>query len=332
MHLTGQAAQAVDQQAQQSKTQTLTDILSVLFIILLLFLTFRALLAPIVALLPSAVALIAVQPVIAASSHLGVQVSDLTPVLLVVVMLGAGTDYGLFLIFRVREEIRRGRTPHEAVAFSLAKVGESITFSGLTVMAALATVVIATFGLYKGFGPALAIGIGMALLANLTLLPALLAIFGTDRLLAARPGAGRGEARVLGSGGRTGRGPSRADPRARRRLLRRTGLVHAGLLAHRLREPDAAGQFRLGPGPGAAHRPLPGGRVGPDDRPLPPRRVRSGTNPTVLATAGAGLRASGQFSSVDRRARPERHLGDAGRAGRPPSATGRTRAAPPTCP
>ena len=38
--------------------------------------------------------------------------------------------------------------------------------------------VIATFGLYKGFGPALAIGIGMALLANLTLLPALLAIFG----------------------------------------------------------------------------------------------------------------------------------------------------------
>ena len=64
------------------------------------------------------------------------------------------------------------------MAFSLDKVGESITFSGLTVMAALSTVVIATFGLYQGFGPALAIGIAMALLANLTLLPALLAIFG----------------------------------------------------------------------------------------------------------------------------------------------------------
>jgi len=178
IHLSGPAAQAIDQQAQQSKTQTLTELLSVLFIVLLLFFTFRALLAPIVALLPSAVALIAVEPVIAASSHIGVQVSDLTPILLVVVLLGAGTDYGLFLIFRVREEIRRGRDPYDAVAFSLAKVGESITFSGLTVMAALATVVIATFGLYQGFGPALAIGIAMALLANLTLLPALLAIFG----------------------------------------------------------------------------------------------------------------------------------------------------------
>jgi RND superfamily putative drug exporter len=178
VHLTGDAAQAVDQQTQQSKTQKLTEILSVLFILLLLFFTFRALLAPFIALLPSGIALIAAEPLIAASAHVGVQVSDLTPVLLVVVMLGAGTDYGLFLIFRVREEIRRGLAPHDAVAFSLAKVGESITFSGLTVIAALITVVIATFGLYKGFGPALAIGIAMALLANLTLLPALLAICG----------------------------------------------------------------------------------------------------------------------------------------------------------
>ena len=178
VHVTGAAAQAVDQQAQQTKTQTLTELLSVLFILLLLLFTFRALLAPIVALLPSAVALIAVEPVIAASAHLGIQVSDLTPVLLVVVLLGAGTDYGLFLIFRVREEIRKGLAPHDAVAFSLEKVGESIAFSGLTVIAALSTVVIATFGLYQGFGPALAIGIAMALLANLTLLPALLAILG----------------------------------------------------------------------------------------------------------------------------------------------------------
>jgi len=178
VHLTGDAAQAVDQQTQQSKTQKLTEILSVLFILLLLLFTFRALLAPFIALIPSGIALIAAEPLIAASAHVGVQVSDLTPVLLVVVMLGAGVDYGLFLIFRVREEIRRGLAPFDAVAFSLAKVGESITFSGLTVIAALATVVIATFGLYKGFGPALAIGIGMALFANLTLLPALLAICG----------------------------------------------------------------------------------------------------------------------------------------------------------
>ena len=178
MHLTGSVAQSVDEQNQTSHIQMLTELLSFVFIVLLLLLTFRALLAPLVALLPSAVALFAAGPIIAQSSHIGVQVSDLTPILLVVVMLGAGTDYGLFLIFRVREELRRGKGVDEAVSFSLCKVGESITFSGLTVIGALATVVIATFGLYKGLGPALAIGIAVALLANLTLLPALLAILG----------------------------------------------------------------------------------------------------------------------------------------------------------
>ena len=150
MHLTGGVAASVDEQNQNGHIQTLTELLSVLFIVALLFLTFRALLAPFVALLPSAVALFAAGPIIAESTHLGVQVSDLTPILLIVVLLGAGTDYGLFLIFRLREELRRGKSVDEAVSFSLCKVGESITFSGLTVIGALATVVVATFGLYTG--------------------------------------------------------------------------------------------------------------------------------------------------------------------------------------
>jgi RND superfamily putative drug exporter len=178
MHLTGGLAASVDEQNQNGHIQTLIELLSVLFIVALLFLTFRAVLAPVIALLPSAVALIAASPIIAESTHIGVQVSDLTPILLIVVLLGAGTDYGLFLIFRLREELRRGKSVDDAVAFSLCKVGESITFSGLTVMGALATVVVATFGFYKGLGPALAIGIAVALLANLTLLPALLAVLG----------------------------------------------------------------------------------------------------------------------------------------------------------
>ncbi len=178
MHLTGNVPQAVDEQSQSNRIQTLTELLSVLFIVALLLFTFRALLAPVVALVPSVVALVAAGPVIAQSTHLGVQVSDLTPILLTVVLLGAGTDYGLFLIFREREELRRGRDVADAVAVSLCKVGESITFSGLTVIGALATVAVATFGLYRGLGPALAIGIAVALAANLTLLPALLAVMG----------------------------------------------------------------------------------------------------------------------------------------------------------
>lgn len=178
MHLTGPVAQSVDQQKQNTRTQSLTEILSLVFILALLLLIFRALLAPFIALLPSAVALVAAGPIIATSTHLGVQVSDLTQILLTVILLGAGTDYGLFLIFRVREELRRGRSTKDAVSFALTKVGESITYSAMTVIAALASLVLATFGLYQGLGPGLAIGMVVALLANLTLLPALLAVLG----------------------------------------------------------------------------------------------------------------------------------------------------------
>jgi RND superfamily putative drug exporter len=297
IHLTGPAAQAIDQRAQQAKTQTLTELLSVLFIVLLLFLTFRALLAPIVALLPSAVALIAVEPVIAASTHIGVQVSDLTPVLLVVVLLGAGTDYGLFLIFRVREEIRRGLGTHDAVAFSLAKVGESIAFSGLTVIAALATVVIATFGLYQGFGPALAIGIAMALLANLTLLPALLAILGKAVFWPRVPAAGQ---KTRGLWGQIAR---RVVGRPVLTLALGVGFLVGLSLSLLAYAPTGFGSHTL---PGAsdsargqvlltAHYPA---AVSDPTNVLFHLPVTVWDEPSVLQTAADGLRSSGQFSSV----------------------------------
>ncbi|HYZ53326.1 MAG TPA: MMPL family transporter, partial [Streptosporangiaceae bacterium] len=103
---------------------------------------------------------------------------QLAQLMLIVLVLGAGTDYGLFLVFRVREELRRGTEPKEAVRAALTRVGESITFSAATVVAALLSLLAATFQIYSQLGIPLAIGIGVMLLAGLTLLPALLAIFG----------------------------------------------------------------------------------------------------------------------------------------------------------
>ncbi|HEX3605160.1 MAG TPA: MMPL family transporter [Candidatus Dormibacteraeota bacterium] len=176
-NLTGQLPIVVDTQKTQTSSRSSTQSLSFLFIIVLLLFAFRALLAPLVTLLPAAIVLFLASPVIAASTHLGVQVSSITQFLLVVLVLGAGTDYGLFLVFRVREELRRGLEPRDAVVRAVTTVGESITFSALTVIAALMSLVLAKFGFYQSMGPALAIGIGLMLLAGLTLLPALLAIF-----------------------------------------------------------------------------------------------------------------------------------------------------------
>ncbi len=106
------------------------------------------------------------------------QVSFFTQILLIVLVLGAGTDYGLFLVFRTREQLRAGDHPHDAVVHALVRVGESITASAATVAVALLTLLFASFGLYHDLGVPLAIGVATMLLSGLTLLPALMAIFG----------------------------------------------------------------------------------------------------------------------------------------------------------
>jgi RND superfamily putative drug exporter len=178
VHLTGQLAQAADSQNANNKGKNNTEIYNVIFIIVLLLLVFRSALAPLVTLVPAGLSLAIAQPLIAESTKIGVQVSFITEILLIVLLLGAGTDYGLFLVFRTREELRNGFAPKEAVVKALSRVGESITFSAATVAAALLCLILASFGVYKGLGPALAIGLGVTLLAALTFLPALLAVLG----------------------------------------------------------------------------------------------------------------------------------------------------------
>ena len=178
VHLAGSVAIQVDQQAKSGNTDKQIQLLSVVFILALLLFVFRALLAPFVTLIPAFLSVTIAGPLVAEAANAGLKVSPLTQVLLTVLVLGAGTDYGLFLVFRVRENLRAGMDKREAVIMAVERVGESITFSAGTVIAALLSLLFATFTFYSNLGAPLAIAIGVMLLAGLTLLPALLAIFG----------------------------------------------------------------------------------------------------------------------------------------------------------
>src|SRR5205814_10503991 len=70
------------------------------------------------------------------------------------------------------------------------RAGAAIGYSGITAAAALLTLLLAPFGLYRGVGLALAIGVGVLLVAALTLTPALLAIAGRAAFWPSRPGPG----------------------------------------------------------------------------------------------------------------------------------------------
>ena len=169
----------MDNNASSNSTGNRTQLFALIFVVILLLLVFRAALAPLVTLLPAALVVQIASPVVGElAKHGVVQVSEITQLLLIILIIGAGTDYGLFLVFRVREELRAGSPPKVAVAKAMARVGESITFSAATVIAAVLCLLLASFGFYHGLALPLAIGIGLMLLAGLTLLPALLAIFG----------------------------------------------------------------------------------------------------------------------------------------------------------
>ncbi len=198
VHLAGQLAINVDQQNQSGNTGNEVQGAAFIFILILLFLIFRSVLAPFITVIPALLSVTIAGPIIGELGNHGLKVSSLSQLLLIVLVLGAGTDYGLFLVFRVRENMRNGQANHDAVVNALTKVGESITFSALTVIAALLSLLAATFQIYSQLGIPLAIGIGVMLLAGLTLLPALLAIFGKAAFWPSKPKAGASSTGVWG--------------------------------------------------------------------------------------------------------------------------------------
>jgi putative drug exporter of the RND superfamily len=111
-------------------------------------------------------------------SELGVTINGQSSSIMSVLVLGAGTDYALLLVARYREELHHTADKHVAMRTALESAGPAIFASALTVIAALLCLVIAKVNGTSGLGPIAAIGIACAALSMLTLLPALLTIFG----------------------------------------------------------------------------------------------------------------------------------------------------------
>src|SRR5919107_774578 len=99
----------------------------------------------------------------------GVTINGQTGGILPVLVFGAGTDYALLLVSRYREELRRHDDKHEAMHIALRSAGPAILASGLTVIAALLTLTLAEVNASAGLGPVGAMGVGLAMIAMLTM-------------------------------------------------------------------------------------------------------------------------------------------------------------------
>ncbi|MFJ9520552.1 MMPL family transporter [Kitasatospora sp. NPDC101801] len=178
---TGGLADLVDSTDAHETAAKVGGILVTVLIVLLNVLVFRSVLAAVLPLL--AVALIggvAAGAVAGVALLTGRMLDPSTPGLINVVLLGIGIDYLLFLLFRFREQLRArpGQPAREAAAQVSGRVGTAITSAALTIVAAFATLGLATFGQFRSLGPAIAVAVLVMLLGSLTLMPALLAAAG----------------------------------------------------------------------------------------------------------------------------------------------------------
>lgn len=157
------------------------DPVTIVLILVLIGLFFRS---PVASSVPPAVIGVALGMSFAAIFIVGsylfsVHYSVLT--LIVTSMMGAGCDYCIFILSRYREERRNGLTKEESVKTAVTWAGESIATSGATVMIGFGVLSLGRYAMLKSMGISLALGIGIALVAALTLLPAVLMLLG-DRI------------------------------------------------------------------------------------------------------------------------------------------------------
>ncbi len=114
-------------------------------------------------------------------------ISSTTPMLALMLGLAVGIDYALFIISRHQDGLRTGLDPEEATARATATAGSAVIFAGLTVIIALLGLAVANIPFLTTMGVAAAVGVAIAVVISLTLIPAMLGFAG-ERL---RPKAKR---------------------------------------------------------------------------------------------------------------------------------------------
>jgi RND superfamily putative drug exporter len=179
-------------------------------VIVLLLLTYRSPVLWLLPILSAGVALTVAQAVIyLLTQHANLTVNGQSEGILVVLVIGASTDYALLLVARYREELRRHSDRHQAMAVALRRAGPAIIASGLTVVVGMLCLLAAESNDISGLGPVAAIGIAVGLIAMITLLPALLVVFGRWIFWPVRPAYGSAEPTSRGLWARIGKAISR---------------------------------------------------------------------------------------------------------------------------
>jgi putative drug exporter of the RND superfamily len=161
--------------------QGLSDILGIGFALVIMIFAFGSLLLPLLPLLSALLAIGIGSSVDELLTHV-LSIPSFAPIVAVLVGLGVGIDYALFILTRHRNELKAGRSPEEAAVLALDTAGRAVFFAGITVCIALLGMFALGVSFLYGVAVSAALVVALTMLASITLLPAMLGFVGMKAL------------------------------------------------------------------------------------------------------------------------------------------------------
>jgi len=157
----------------------LIELVTVVLVSLTVAIYLRSAVAPLVTLLTIAVAyVVSVRVIAVGGESIGVSVPPEVEPIVVALLFGVVTDYGLFYMSRFRRRLSEGDHPKDAARRTAAELTPIILACGIAVAAGSAALVVADLGFLRAFGPGMAVAVLIGLVVTMTLLPAALALAG----------------------------------------------------------------------------------------------------------------------------------------------------------
>jgi RND superfamily putative drug exporter len=169
----------VGQKVSKPETHS-SEIVGLAMAVLVLLLTFGTVVAMGLPIVTAIVGLVSGLSIVTLISHVA-EVPTVAPTLATMIGLGVGIDYALFIVTRHQQQRRDGMATEESIARATATSGGAVVFAGTTVMVALLALAVVDIPLVTTLGYTSALVVFVAVVAAITLLPAILGMVG-DRI------------------------------------------------------------------------------------------------------------------------------------------------------
>lgn len=151
---------------------------TILIILVLLIVIYRSPLLALIPLLATVVVYQVVNQTVALIGAAGLEINNQTVSIMSILLFAALIDYSLFVFSRYREELNRYEDKYEAMKIAMRSTATPVLFAASTVLAAMIILIFARFREYQNFAPIFATAMIIIMIAAITLVPALFALFG----------------------------------------------------------------------------------------------------------------------------------------------------------